>query len=187
MTNFKNEQPGNDFYNATSSNWKQDSMKPGLQKMDSKTGLQSMKTLPGNLQSPLAGIQSLPNLNKGKTTSSSFKSEIWVKKWVDYSTKYGLGYLLTNGATGVFYNDSTKLILDPKGVNFEYYERRMSDKQDVVSSYSMTNYPPELQKKVTLLQHFKSYLEGDKAGEQAPEQIDDSAKSQSGNFRIVML
>lgn len=47
--------------------------------------------------------------------------------------------------------------------NFEYYERRMSDKQDVVSTYSMTSYPPELQKKVTLLQHFKSYLEGDKA------------------------
>ena len=113
MTNFKNEQPNE--YNATSSNWKQDSIKPGLQKMDSKSGLQSMKTLPNNLQSPLGGMQSLPNLNKGKTTSS-FKSEIWVKKWVDYSTKYGLGYLLTNGATGVFYNDSTKLILDPKGM-----------------------------------------------------------------------
>ena len=26
----------------------------------------------------------------------------------------------------------------------------------------MASYPPELQKKVTLLQHFKSYLEGDK-------------------------
>ena len=37
---------------------------------------------------------------------------IWVKKWVDYSSKYGLGYLLTNGTTGVFYNDSTKIILN---------------------------------------------------------------------------
>jgi len=114
VTNFKNEQP-NDYYNATSSNCKNDSSKPTLQKTDSKTGLQSMKTLPNNLQSPMGGMQSLPNLNKGKTTSS-FKSEVWVKKWVDYSTKYGLGYLLTNGSTGVFYNDSTKLILDPKGM-----------------------------------------------------------------------
>lgn len=38
--------------------------------------------------------------------------EVWVKKWVDYSSKYGLGYLLSNNATGVFFNDSTKIILD---------------------------------------------------------------------------
>ena len=38
--------------------------------------------------------------------------EVWVKKWVDYSTKYGLGYLLSDGSTGVYFNDSTKIILD---------------------------------------------------------------------------
>ena len=42
------------------------------------------------------------------------RSEIHVKKWVDYSSKYGLGYLLSNGSTGVFFNDSTKIILDSK-------------------------------------------------------------------------
>ena len=35
---------------------------------------------------------------------------VWVKKWVDYSSKYGLGYLLSNGATGVYFNDNTKLL-----------------------------------------------------------------------------
>lgn len=44
------------------------------------------------------------------------KSEIYVKKWVDYSSKYGLGYLLSNGGTGVFFNDSTKIVLDPKSL-----------------------------------------------------------------------
>ena len=52
------------------------------------------------------------NLNNPKST---VKSEVWVKKWVDYSSKYGLGYLLSNGITGVFFNDSSKIILDPKG------------------------------------------------------------------------
>jgi len=47
---------------------------------------------------------------------------------VDYSSKYGLGYLLSNGSTGVFFNDSSKIILDAKAVNFEYMERRPSDK-----------------------------------------------------------
>lgn len=41
----------------------------------------------------------------------SLGAEVWVKKWVDYSTKYGLGYLLSNNTMGVFYNDSTKLIM----------------------------------------------------------------------------
>lgn len=87
-------------------------------------------------------------------------SEIWVKKWVDYSSKYGLGYLLSNGATGVFFNDSSKIVLDPRGMTFEYIERRASDKVDVVTVHMLTDYPKELQKKVTLLHHFKSYLEG---------------------------
>lgn len=80
-----------------------------------------MKSLTNGLQSPNNGMQSLPNLNKAKTTSSGMKTEVWVKKWVDYSNKYGLGYVLTNGATGVFFNDGTKLILDPKGMYGIYY------------------------------------------------------------------
>jgi len=85
---------------------------------------------------------------------------VWVKKWVDYSTKYGLGYYLSNEATGVFFNDSTKIILDPNGHHFDYMERRSSDRQDIGSEYTLIEYPKELQKKVTLLQHFWSYLEG---------------------------
>lgn len=42
----------------------------------------------------------------------SAHQEVHVKKWVDYSTKYGLGYLLSDGSTGVYFNDSTKIILD---------------------------------------------------------------------------
>ncbi len=46
--------------------------------------------------------------------ANNFKNEIFVKKWVDYSSKYGLGYLLSNGSTGVFFNDSTKIVSHPK-------------------------------------------------------------------------
>mmetsp|Transcript_5749 Transcript_5749/g.4936 ORF Transcript_5749/g.4936 Transcript_5749/m.4936 type:complete len:174 (-) Transcript_5749:1115-1636(-) len=81
----------------------------------------------------------------------SVRSEIHVKKWVDYSTKYGLGYILSNGASGVFFNDSTKIILEPKASYFEYIEKKMPDKVEVVNQYTLTNYPKELQKKVTLL------------------------------------
>jgi polo-like kinase 1 len=49
--------------------------------------------------------------------------DVWVKKWVDYSTKYGMGYLLSNNTTGVFFNDSTKILIFPDGHTFNYYER----------------------------------------------------------------
>ena len=37
--------------------------------------------------------------------------DVWVSKWVDYSSKYGLGYLLCDGHIGVVFNDSTKIVL----------------------------------------------------------------------------
>jgi polo-like kinase 1 len=49
--------------------------------------------------------------------------------------------------------------------HFDYIERRPSDRQDVISNHTLTDYPKELQKKVTLLQHFRSYLEGDTKGQ----------------------
>lgn len=49
---------------------------------------------------------------------------MWVTKWVDYSTKYGLGYLLSDMSAGVFFNDSTKIVAEEKGTNFFYYERK---------------------------------------------------------------
>lgn len=78
----------------------------------------------------------------------------WVKKWVDYSSKYGLGYLLSNGQTGVFFNDSTKIVIDQNAHTFYYYERKavsQTEKQDVMQTHNLTEYPKELQKKVTLL------------------------------------
>lgn len=104
----------------------------------------------------------MPPPGEGPATTQK-GPDVWVKKWVDYSSKYGLGYLLSSKATGVFFNDSTKIILDPGGYWFDYYERRTTDKKDVGREASLVDYPKELQKKVTLLQHFRSYLEGSEA------------------------
>ena len=35
--------------------------------------------------------------------------DVHVTKWIDYSTKYGLGYLLSDGTAGVVFNDSTRV------------------------------------------------------------------------------
>ena len=67
---------------------------------------------------------------------------VWVTKWVDYSTKYGLGYLLSDQSAGVFFNDSTKIVVEHKGNCFYYYERKaisQTEKQDVLQKYSFTD------------------------------------------------
>jgi hypothetical protein len=85
--------------------------------------------------------------------------DIWVRKWVDYSSKYGVGYILSNGCTGVYFNDSTKMILAADRSEFHYIERRRSTTQEETRKFSLSTYPSELQKKVTLLKHFQTYLE----------------------------
>jgi polo-like kinase 1 len=70
-------------------------------------------------------------------------SEIHVKKWVDYSNKYGLGYLLSDGSTGVYFNDSTKIILDRNFSTFEYIEKKVGERVDTITRYSINEYPQE--------------------------------------------
>lgn len=67
-------------------------------------------------------------------------------------------------SSGVYFNDSTKTVLEPEGDNFLYIERKRDANnasrkgEPVVSSYTLSTYPEELQKKVTLLKHFRNYL-----------------------------
>jgi polo-like kinase 1 len=166
-------------FNNTNSNMK-DSLRPGTQQKDMKSS-QGLKNTASSSNFNAPGVVS-GSLNTMGKTKSGGKNEVWVKKWVDYSSKYGLGYLLSNGLTGVFFNDSTKIILDPKGSTFEYMERRPTDKQDIVTTYTLTEYPKELQKKVTLLQHFRSYLEGD--GKDTQQDADEQPDQKSSAIYV---
>jgi len=86
--------------------------------------VQSAQQFNNNFKSSqgLRSLQSSTNMNLGNNNTAAYnntkkekgKTDICVKKWVDYSTKYGMGYLLSNGTTGVFFNDSTKIILDSR-------------------------------------------------------------------------
>ena len=100
----------------------------------------------------------------------SISNEVTVNKWVDYSNKYGLGYLLNNGTTGVFFNDATKMLMHLKSGKFMYFERKSGEKVDSCATYGIGEAPKDLHKKVTLLNHFKNYLEEmvKKDGEEVP-------------------
>jgi len=89
---------------------------------------------------------------------------VWVTTWVDYTSKYGLGYMLSNGSVGVYFNDSTKIVLASDGVCGEYVDRSPAPTDGGPkpeahrTSFTLSSFPPELNKKVTLLKHFRGYL-----------------------------
>jgi len=89
---------------------------------------------------------------------SSSLPDVWVTKWVDYASKYGVGYVLSDGSIGVHFNDSTKIVLVPGGTHFDYVTRRTQEKAEERTTYHWDTYPEELKKKVTLLRHFKNYM-----------------------------
>ena len=69
-----------------------------------------------------------------------------------------------NHSSGVYFNDSTKTVLEADGESFQYIERKKSSIDSlrrgdpVVAAHTLSQYPEELQKKVTLLKHFRNYL-----------------------------
>ncbi|KAI9178844.1 Cell cycle serine/threonine-protein kinase cdc5/MSD2 [Blastocladiella emersonii ATCC 22665] len=104
---------------------------------------------------------------------------VYVAKCIDYSSKFGLGYQLTNGITGVYFNDNTVMVMAPDQHHFEYlYPQQVPSAVAAAAAaagrrpgppegppgfrrhtHTMQSYPPDLTKKVTLLHHFRDYME----------------------------
>uniref|UniRef100_A0A7S2PIT0 Serine/threonine-protein kinase PLK n=1 Tax=Leptocylindrus danicus TaxID=163516 RepID=A0A7S2PIT0_9STRA len=115
-----------------------------------------------------------------KKSAEKDKATKWVSRYVDYTSKYGLGFLLNDGSSGVCFNDSTKAVLSPNNDTFHYIERRRSHQSNVIPEHhtlSNHNYPEALEKKVLLLKHFRNYLmEQQKKHEQTQTQTSDRTK-----------
>lgn len=77
----------------------------------------------------------------------------WVSKWMDYTEKYGMAYQLCDNSIGVLFNDNTRGILLSNNVNVTYV-----DKDGFESYHTMEQYPPSLEKKVSLLKYFNDYM-----------------------------
>lgn len=127
-----------------------------------RTGSKERSDSAGSAGSAGSASGSGSNTRKVATSSNYVPVEngpsLWVKKWVDYSSKYGLGYMLSNGCAGVFFNDSSKIIGDPAGENFQYMYRPNPSLDEETVTYGFGAFPNEFNKKVTLLTHFKKHL-----------------------------
>ncbi|KAK7100676.1 serine/threonine-protein kinase PLK1-like [Littorina saxatilis] len=79
---------------------------------------------------------------------------VWVTKWVDYSNKYGFGFMLSSDALGVLFNDTSRILMSPDGRAIQYY-----DLTGKLSAYTLDCVPEELDRKTTLLQYFARYMD----------------------------
>ncbi|TPX68540.1 hypothetical protein SpCBS45565_g02977 [Spizellomyces sp. 'palustris'] len=113
---------------------------------------------------------------------------IFITKWIDYSNKYGLGYQLRDGSVGVYFNDSTSIILAADNHHFEYlYYDKGSDRTVMHrKAYTMTQHPEDLLKKVTLMKHFRGYMQ-DNLFKACKHSTDDAPRTQNLDFLTKYL
>jgi polo-like kinase 1 len=104
------------------------------------------------------------------------KSEIWVTKWVDFSNTFGLGYILNNGHIGLYFNDTTKIILNPIEKTFTYIDKKMVEDQELLYTFSMKEYPDDIKMKVYFFNQFKKYIDE----ENNKNKIDEESKQKDG-------
>ncbi|WRT63607.1 uncharacterized protein IL334_000530 [Kwoniella shivajii] len=99
---------------------------------------------------------------------------VFVVSWLDYCTKYGMGFAMTDGTVSVHFNDSTSLVLAPGKQHFDDIRPTASDdlSQNTRRSHGIETYPVDLKNKVYLLKHFESYMLDKLFGEQ-PYTYDD--------------
>lgn len=61
-------------------------------------------------------IESTEELEALPNPSPLIAPKVFITSWVDYTHKYGTAYSLTDGSAGLYFNDSTTMVLSPDKV-----------------------------------------------------------------------
>ena len=87
------------------------------------------------------------------------KKSIYITKWADYSNKHSLGYMLNDGYIGVYFNDTTKMLLNPSHNKFTYIGKKINEEDELLYTFSTKEYPDDLKKKVYIFNQIKNYFD----------------------------
>jgi len=96
-------------------------------------------------------------------------------RWVDYTGKYGLAYQLSNSFAGMYFNDSTSIILSSDGLKFDY----LPSNGETISGL-VGQHPPDLEKKVKLAVRYKGYMADNLHG------VEGAATENASNTKIFL-
>ncbi|KAL1783818.1 inactive serine serine/threonine-protein kinase PLK5 isoform X1 [Sigmodon hispidus] len=79
---------------------------------------------------------------------------LWVPKWVDYSLKYGFGYQLSDGGSGMLFRDGSHMALRPPGGHVSY-----QPDQGTLWTFTLRDVPSSLRAKLAVLRLFACYMQ----------------------------
>lgn len=99
----------------------------------------------------------------GKSATAKTKwEEVFVERWVDYSSKYGVAFLLSNQTVGVYYKDASVIASRLASKTFTFVDSK-HQKSQVEYQFSNCNQTlsDELQSKLSLFYKFRAYLTSD--------------------------
>lgn len=82
--------------------------------------------------------------------------KVWVLCWL-VCKRYGVGYVLSNSCFGVFFNDYSKIVLQPDKKSYCYIERGSGGHESRCEGI-IDNPPNELRKKVLLLVRIQKHI-----------------------------
>ncbi|XP_066133374.1 inactive serine/threonine-protein kinase PLK5 isoform X2 [Saccopteryx bilineata] len=82
------------------------------------------------------------------------RSILWAPKWVDYSSKYGFGYQLSDRGSGVLFRDGTHMALRPPGGQVSYMPYRGK-----LETFALRDIPSPLSAKLAVLRLFAGYMQ----------------------------
>ena len=105
-----------------------------------------------------------PNFESARSKAISTLSSIsklqfiYINNWTDMTEKYGVGYELTNGNIGFYFNDQTSILLIPSTNLIVYTDlSKGKDKKTndfVKEKFNLEIYPEYLTKKIKILNFF---------------------------------
>ncbi|TIC32170.1 Pkinase-domain-containing protein [Wallemia mellicola] len=97
-----------------------------------------------------------------KTIDVESASKVFIVSWLDYCNKYGMGYALTDGTVGVYFNDSTSMVLAPIKTRLDYIASKGKSSMAIRKNYTVDSeenaLPKELESKMMILRHFEDYM-----------------------------
>ena len=81
----------------------------------------------------------------------------YLKKWVNFSEKFGVCGIFNNGIICIYFNDKSKIVLSNFGITFNYIGEKSSS-DGSIETFNVLKYPKEIEKKVKLLEYFIKFL-----------------------------
>ncbi|CAO2641441.1 Inactive serine/threonine-protein kinase PLK5 [Lemmus lemmus] len=112
--------------------------------------LLTLRTLQTNLAGePGASPEADASNSAAQEPPGEQRPVLWAPKWVDYSLKYGFGYLLSDGGSGVLFQDGSHMALRPQGGHVSY-----QPDQGTLWTFTLRGVPSPLRAKLAVLRLF---------------------------------